>query len=68
VKLYMDNVLLLETAGSDKSATILLDRGVNAMYDVFIEFQVSVYVATDHTLLSHTDSVQRRLPTQSTCS
>jgi hypothetical protein len=40
VKLYLDNVLLVETGGGDKSATILLDRGVNAMYDVFIEFQV----------------------------
>lgn len=53
VKLFMDNVLLLETGGSDKSATILLDRGVNAMYDVFIEFQVSVYEATERTSLTH---------------
>ncbi len=52
MKLYMDNVLLLETGGSDKSATILLDRGVNAMYDVFIEFQVSVYDAIERTSLT----------------
>ena len=53
VKLYMDNFLLLETGGGDKSATILLDRGVNAMYDIFIEFQVSVYEAIGHTSLTH---------------
>ena len=40
VKLYMNNLLLFETGGNAKSATVLLDRGVNAMYDVLIEFQV----------------------------
>ncbi len=40
VKLYINNMLLFQTGGNDKSATILLNRGVNAMYDVFIEFQV----------------------------
>jgi hypothetical protein len=33
-------LFLFETGGNSKSATIVLDRGVNAMYDVFIEFQV----------------------------
>jgi hypothetical protein len=32
--------MLFQTGGNDKSATIVLDRGVNAMYDVLIEFQV----------------------------
>ena len=40
VKLYVDNLFLFETGGNSKSATIVLDRGVNAMYDIFIEFQV----------------------------
>ncbi len=40
VKLYVNNLFLFETGGNSKSATIVLDRGVNAMYDVFIEFQV----------------------------
>ncbi len=40
VKLYINNIMLFQTGGNDKSATIVLDRGVNAMYDVLIEFQV----------------------------
>jgi hypothetical protein len=40
VKLYMNNLLLFQTEGNAKSATVMLDRGVNAMYEVLIEFQV----------------------------
>ena len=40
VKFFINNVMLFQTGGNDKSATIVLDRGVNAMYDVLIEFQV----------------------------
>jgi hypothetical protein len=40
VKMYMNNLFLFETGGNSKSATISLDRGVNAMYDVLIELQV----------------------------
>ena len=40
VKLYINNLLLLQTSGNALSATVMLDKGVNAMYDVIIEFQV----------------------------
>jgi hypothetical protein len=41
VKLFLNNLLLFQTGGSSMSATVVLDKGVNAMYDVFIEFQVN---------------------------
>jgi hypothetical protein len=40
VKLYINNLMLLQTSGNALSATVMLDKGVNAMYDVIIEFQV----------------------------
>ena len=40
VKLYINNLMLLQTSGNAISATVMLDKGVNAMYDVIIEFQV----------------------------
>ncbi len=43
VKLFVDNLFLFETAGNPTSATIILSKGVNAMYDVFIEFQVRLH-------------------------
>ena len=41
VKLFLNNLLLFQTGGGAMSATVVLDKGVNAMYDVFIEFQVT---------------------------